>query len=148
MPDQAEAVASDRPAALQFNFRLLHDALRHNYDTYIRNVWSTITALLVTISWLFTSDSTSDFLGSTGAARWATIVGICVMCGMHLLALAEVWRISTRLMRLLESDGYVSQQILTRDYYGQFSVPGVYVVASGILNGTLFIVLVTLVWST
>jgi hypothetical protein len=127
--------------AAQFNFQLLYDAFRNNHDTYVRGVWSTITAVLVAIGWLLTSETTREFLRKSDPSRRLALFGIMVAGIIHLLVLAQVWDVSARLTTLLASDPYVVQQRLAPEYYRQFTVPTRYVVVSGLLDGTLFVVL-------
>jgi hypothetical protein len=133
--------------AVRFDFTLLHEALKENYRNYTNNVWSTITGLLVAIGWLLTSEKSRALLAGSPVARRLALATVVLVAVIHLAVLWQIQETSRSIMRSLASDPYVLHQRLSPAYYGQFQVPARHVVVSAVLDGSLFVLLLGLVYS-
>jgi hypothetical protein len=140
------AQAEGRPEVPAFGAELLRDSLESNFNGYINNVWGTITALLVAIGWLLTSEKSRVFLSRNPSARWTAITAALAILTIHCLTLAEVARASERLTKLILADPYFKYAGLTVGYLQRIQVPWHYVLVSIALDGTLFVLLIVLLY--
>ena len=49
--------------------QMLQDSMKHNFDLYIQNVWSTMTLIMISLGWLLTSDKARTFLAERREIR-------------------------------------------------------------------------------
>lgn len=131
-------------AVSSFGADLLRASLEANFNGYTKNVWGTITAVLVAIGWLLTSEKSRIFLSRNLPARRAAILATVVIFVIHGLALADIAISSNELMALVEADPFIRQEGLSAEYFQRFQVPWRFAAASMALDGTLFLLLIVL----
>jgi hypothetical protein len=62
----------------KFNFELLHDAAKRNYDRYMNVVWGSFSFLLIAIGWIITSEKARIFLHEKKVVRNVALRAICI----------------------------------------------------------------------
>jgi hypothetical protein len=144
----------------KFNFELLHDAAKRNYDRYMNVVWGSFGFLLIAIGWIITSEKARIFLHKIFLYEiplygkdvknvvWKVALGaIALIYVLHLISIGSAARTSNRLLQLMKDDPYVLSSIQKAAYYEQYKIPWFYPVFGGVLNGVLFILLFIMIFA-
>lgn len=117
------------------------EALKIHLAEYLRTVWKTFAALMLSIGWLLSSESTRTFIAGDDLIKYGMLVILVCMALFHLSSLFNLYKKSAAARDSLgdKLDGLL---LSVTDTY---SIPLIYPIASFAMNGLLFIELIGLI---
>lgn len=119
---------------LSLPFAVLFEALKHNYDTYLNNVWTTLGLLLLCIGWFFTSEKMRHLKNKTRNLLLKVLIFTLVV---HIGVLHHYFNQSNEILDLIGLDR--GEEFIQNVEY--FRIKGYYIVLSLSLAGSLYFVL-------
>ena len=124
-------------------FELLRDSLQTAHDAYTGNVWGTLTAVMVAIGWIMTSDNARAFLRSSKSARRTMFLAVVTVWFGHVMTLSVLNR-KADLLWNLTMDAKLKH---LRSLVVGLEIPAGHIYVSFILTGALFTVLLAFIQS-
>ncbi len=116
-------------------FTVLFEALKHNYDTYLNNIWANLGFLLLCIGWFITSKRKQHLQKKTNIILLATLIFAFVS---HVIVLCHYLNKSNEILYLIKLDDIGKTLVQNVEY---FKIKGHYVAFSLLSTGILYIVL-------
>jgi hypothetical protein len=119
------------------------DALKAQQTEYYSTVWKTMGSLMIAIGWVISSDETRNFLCGEPIVRWGAIIVTCTMLLLHFFSLKKLFDASSRIWRAYSFSDELSLAVAS-----SYEIKFIYVIASFIINGLLFCLLVITLLNT
>lgn len=118
-------------------FAVLFEALKHNYDTYLNNVWTTLGLLLLCIGWFLTSEKMHTLLKKNYKYLFRVTIFTLVV---HFITLWFYYCQSKKILVLINKDfEYLCP------YVEYFKIEWYYPLFILLLTGSLYLVLILII---
>ncbi|MFA8436929.1 MAG: hypothetical protein ACEPOZ_20670 [Marinifilaceae bacterium] len=129
-------------------FDLLFNGLKHNYDAYFTNVYTTLATIVLAIGWILTSKAAREFLSQNLIIRKVAIMGIVAITIIHFANLIYMSFKSDQIKDQLDLYTQLVLEVKESNLYDMYHIDWYYPTISCILNGILFTILIFIIIRT
>ena len=127
-------------------FSILFDATKENYQSFIHTVWTALGAVMVAIGWILTSRDARQFISSNENLKLTLIIIVLIFLVVHISVIIWHKLKSNSILDMLSRTDFSKSIKPDENVLELYSIPGIWVITTSVMDGALILVLAYLLY--
>ena len=127
-------------------FSILFDATKESYQSFIHTVWTALGAVMVAIGWILTSRDARQFISSNENLKLTLIIIVLIFLVVHISVIIWHKLKSNSILDMLSRTDFSKSIKPDENVLELYSIPGIWVITTSVMNGALILVLAYLLY--